>query len=116
MPGGDRTGPAGMGPMTGRRAGYCAGNTTPGAMNLGFGRGYGPGFGRGLGLGFRGGRWGRWAGPYVPYGAPFSPFVGRVTRPQQELEALQADAAFLRDSLESVTKRIAELEARNKEE
>jgi len=115
MPGGDRTGPAGMGPMTGRRAGYCVGNAGPDAMNLGFGRGYGPGFGRGLGLGFRGGRRGRWAEPYAPYGAPFSPFMGRVTRPQQELEALQADAAFLRKSLESVTKRIAELEARNKE-
>ena len=30
MPGGDRTGPAGMGPMTGRAAGYCTGNSYPG--------------------------------------------------------------------------------------
>jgi len=34
MPGGDRMGPAGMGPMTGRMAGYCAGYSVPGYMNL----------------------------------------------------------------------------------
>ena len=33
MPRGDRTGPAGMGPMTGRAAGYCAGYNMPGFMN-----------------------------------------------------------------------------------
>ena len=30
MPGGDRTGPMGQGPMTGRGAGYCAGFGMPG--------------------------------------------------------------------------------------
>jgi hypothetical protein len=30
---GDGTGPAGMGPMTGRAAGYCAGYNMPGFMN-----------------------------------------------------------------------------------
>ena len=33
MPRGDGTGPAGMGPMTGRAAGYCAGYPVPGYMN-----------------------------------------------------------------------------------
>jgi len=33
MPRGDGTGPAGMGPMTGRAAGYCAGNSGPGFTN-----------------------------------------------------------------------------------
>jgi hypothetical protein len=33
MPGGDGTGPAGMGPMTGRAAGYCAGYSVPGFAN-----------------------------------------------------------------------------------
>ena len=50
MPRGDRTGPAGMGPMTGRAAGYCAGYPVPGYMNPVGGRGYwgrGPGGGRG---------------------------------------------------------------------
>lgn len=44
MPRGDGTGPMGMGPMTGRRAGYCADFRTPGYMNFISGRGQG--FGR----------------------------------------------------------------------
>ncbi|HPQ41649.1 MAG TPA: DUF5320 domain-containing protein [bacterium] len=57
MPAGDRTGPDGMGPMTGRGAGYCAGYTVPGYANPAGGRGYGRGFGRRLGFhgGFGGG-------------------------------------------------------------
>ena len=42
MPGGDRTGPMGMGSGTGRAAGYCAGYPTPGFMNP---------YGRRLGIG-----------------------------------------------------------------
>ena len=45
MPGGDRTGPRGMGPRTGRGMGFCSGYDTPGYMNPGFGGGYG--YGRG---------------------------------------------------------------------
>ncbi len=33
MPGGDGTGPRGLGPMTGRGAGFCAGFNVPGFMN-----------------------------------------------------------------------------------
>ena len=44
MPRGDGTGPIGLGPMTGRAAGFCAGYPVPGYMNpairVGF---YGPG-------------------------------------------------------------------------
>ncbi len=52
MPLGDGTGPAGMGPMTGRAAGYCAGYPVPGYMNpysvrLGL-RGWNPYVGGGL--------------------------------------------------------------------
>ena len=52
MPRGDRTGPEGRGPMTGRQMGYCAGYTAPGHMTQGFGRGQGlrRGFGRGFGF------------------------------------------------------------------
>ena len=49
MPFGDGTGPAGQGPMTGRRLGRCAGNDIPG--NGFFGRGLGRGWGRGFGFG-----------------------------------------------------------------
>jgi hypothetical protein len=55
MPRGDGSGPIGMGPMTGRGAGFCAGFPSPGYMNpgVGFGRGgFGRGFGRGYGMGF----------------------------------------------------------------
>lgn len=64
MPRGNRTGPTGQGPMTGRAAGYCAGFSTPGFANpaprlgMGFRRGgigfsgRGSGFSRGRGRGF----------------------------------------------------------------
>ncbi|HNX52620.1 MAG TPA: DUF5320 domain-containing protein [Pontiellaceae bacterium] len=47
MPRGDRTGPAGAGPMSGRGAGFCAGTNTAGFQTAGggFGRGCGRGFG-----------------------------------------------------------------------
>ena len=52
MPRGDRTGPSGNGPMTGRQMGYCTGNDQVGNANAsGFGRGLGRGFGRGSGMG-----------------------------------------------------------------
>ena len=58
MPGGDRTGPKGVGPMTGRGVGICAGNDVPGNMNPSAGRsgrGFGHGRGGGSGRGFQGG-------------------------------------------------------------
>jgi hypothetical protein len=126
MPGGDRTGPAGMGPMTGRAAGYCAGYPVPGYMNpvsgYGFGRGRGRGFGRGLG--FRGSRgWGGyWGAPYgaatYDYGAPYqvppayypAPY-GVSPSPEQEMDALKGQAEYFEDALEGIKKRIQELEA-----
>ncbi len=72
MPRGDRTGPMGMGPMSGRGLGYCAGYGTPGYVQGwgGFGRGRGRGFGRGMG---RGWGFGRHHAAYFPawgYGHP----------------------------------------------
>ena len=48
MPGGDRTGPQGEGPMTGRGLGFCGSFAAPGYArgDVGWGRGYGAG-GRG---------------------------------------------------------------------
>ncbi len=52
MPGGDGTGPMGMGSMTGRGMGYCAGFAVPGFANpVGFMGGFGLGYGRGRGRG-----------------------------------------------------------------
>lgn len=53
MPGGDRTGPNGQGPKTGRGLGFCTGNTQPGysqPKRLGLRRGYGQGYNQGRGL------------------------------------------------------------------
>ena len=47
MPRGNGTGPMGMGPMSGRGAGYCAGLETSGYANRGLGCGGGFGGGRG---------------------------------------------------------------------
>jgi hypothetical protein len=64
MPRGDGTGPAGMGPMTGRAAGYCAGYDMPGYMNP-----YGGRMGGGFGWG-RGRFWG-YGHPAAFGGAPY---------------------------------------------
>ncbi len=120
MPGGDGTGPGGMGPMTGRAAGYCAGYPVPGFANPIPGRGYRFGFGRGMGFGFRGGRGGRWAMPYNGYGMPYeapygaAPYgaapYGAAPTGQQEIEALQGQAEYFENALAEIKNRIAELE------
>jgi len=78
MPFGDGTGPMGMGPMTGRAAGYCAGYPTPGVANpipgAGWGRGFYP-----YGYMYPGAGYYRppYATPYpTPYGGsiPYAPF------------------------------------------
>lgn len=47
MPRGDKTGPHGIGPMTGRRMGYCVGNENAGFENK-------SGIGQGIGRQYRG--------------------------------------------------------------
>ncbi len=106
MPGGDGTGPNGMGPMTGRGLGYCAGYDTPGfTRGVGMGRGYGRGFGRGrgrgrgLGLGNRGGRGGYYAPPRPYYGTPTQVPVYTQPEPQTVLNNLESEKKYLQDSL-----------------
>lgn len=123
MPGGDGTGPMGMGSMTGRAAGYCAGYGVPGYMNPVGGRGF---WGRGRGGGGRGWRnqfyatgltgWqraamGRPAFGAAPVAAPYGPPVYGAMSNQQELDALKAQAEGLTDALDGIRKRIDELEA-----
>lgn len=118
MPGRDGTGPMGAGSMTGRAAGFCAGNTVPGYANPGSGRGFGMGRGRGFmgrdaGLGFRAGRaWGgRWGAPY----AAVPPYAAAPTS-EQELDTLKGQAEYFGGALEDIKKRIEELEAGQKAE
>jgi len=119
MPGGDGTGPMGSGPMTGRAAGYCAGNSVPGYAHPGPGRGFGMGFG---GRG-RGGGWGHrnwfhatgtpgWAraGAGLPAWGGYPPY-GVAPTAEQELDVLKGQAEYFGGALEDIKKRIGELEA-----
>ncbi|MCF7849741.1 MAG: DUF5320 domain-containing protein [Kiritimatiellales bacterium] len=104
MPAGDRTGPEGMGPMTGRGAGYCAGFGAPGFVSNagpGFGYGRGRGRGRGMGRGYGVRQFGNW-GTAVPYTPP--------TRDQQ-LEELKAHSKYLESELETIRERIGSIES-----
>jgi hypothetical protein len=122
MPGGDRTGPLGLGPMTGRRAGLCAGYPVAGYLNPVFGRGWfgvgRGGFPRGGGRGrtFGGGR-GRWWRSgfygYPPYAPDYPPAYPEPTA-EEEKKFLQDELASLEEELNAVRERIGELEKQEK--
>jgi len=100
MPRGDGTGPIGMGPMTGRGAGFCAGFAAPGFANPALGRGMG--FGRGRG--FR--------RMYYMTGLPgwardnTLPYVSDL----DEKEYLNNQAMYLEDQLKQLRDRLKELD------
>lgn len=108
MPRGDRTGPNGMGPMTGRAAGFCAGYSVPGYNNPIAGRGFGRGcFGGGRGFGGRGFRNRFYATGLTGWQRPVDqPAPSR----QQELQSLQAQAQQLQDTLDRINQRITQLQ------
>jgi hypothetical protein len=100
MPGFDRTGPLGAGPMTGGGFGYCGTGRRP-RYTLGgrpvygrFGAGWGRGFGRGRG--FCGLAYGYWRPTAVD--------------PKAELAGLQQEANDLKAYLKELEARIAGLE------
>lgn len=120
MPRGDATGPMGMGPMTGRRAGYCAGYGMPGYMNNIPGRGFGMGFGRGTVFGGRGARGGRGGGfgyrnRFFATGVPGRFWFGNMTapysntNPETERQTLNQQAEILQNELNAIKKRLDEL-------
>ena len=112
MPGFDRTGPLGAGPMTGGGRGLCNPSTrgsVPAFRN-------GLGYGRGLRMrqGFRGRGWsddtprrrfyGRFR-QYPPYETSFYPMsIAEETR------QLKAEADYLKNSLDAINRRLDELE------
>lgn len=114
MPRGDKTGPRGQGPMTGRALGFCAGYDSPG-----FTKGFGGGMGRGRGWGFGGG-FGRRnrAGYGGGYGwereAWFDYPESRVQRTKKdELNDLKSESEYLRSRQEQIEQRIKDLESNN---
>ena len=122
MPWGDRTGPLGLGPRTGRALGYCAGYPVPGYMNPGFGRGFGWrrwGPGRGRGFGWR--RWWRFAPVPVPVHpqlwepVQIQPHAYQPSKQEElqmledEAKAIEQEQKTLKQELEEIRKRIEEL-------
>lgn len=121
MPGGDGTGPAGYGSMTGRAAGYCADYSTPGYANPMGGRGF---FGRGRsgfsGRGYRNMYYAtglpgisRFDRGYPARGdvanAPYPNAQHQIT-PEQEIDMLKNQAKYMKEDIDNVNKRIKELE------
>lgn len=80
---GDRRGPEGLGPGTGRGAGYCSGGGIPGYMN-------------------RGGRGCRRSMGFASHPVPVD-----------EREMLMGEAEFLKRNLEALNGRLAELRKRS---
>ena len=122
MPWGDGTGPAGLGPMTGRGAGYCAGYNVPGYLNPTVpGWGWGGGWGRGRGYrhwyyatGLPG--WARFGvAPYYGY-THGSPYYGAPTvSKEQQLNALKTQADMLKRNLDEINKAIEDMEKEGEE-
>ena len=103
MPGGDRTGPMGLGSMTGGARGFCAGFAMPGSTNFGFNRDF---FGRG-----RGHR-NMYYTTGLPRGARYSPgfYPTSVISKEDELNALKNEAKYMNQNIEEINRRIKELE------
>lgn len=88
-----------MGPMTGRRAGCCAGFDVPGFANPGPRCGFGF-HGRGHG----------WRNMFYATGLPGWMRAGYAPpAPEQELTALENEATWLKDQLDAISQRIEEL-------
>jgi len=105
MPGGDGTGPMGMGSRTGRVMGFCNGYNSPGFTSQGFGRrffrrGFGGGFGRGMRRMF-------WDNPQNPIQQPSKDQEKQML--ENELKQLEAEENEMKNEKESIKKRLEEL-------
>lgn len=110
MPRGDGTGPVGLGPMSGRAAGFCAGYPVPGYANRyswwrgpraggpwgRVGRGRAAAWGAGWG-------WGPGCGPV---------WAGAADEPEIEERVLRRQAKFLKKRLTAVEQRLEQLAGR----
>lgn len=108
MPKEDRNGPTGMGPMTGRRMGICAGYPDPGFMsnNPRYGIGRGMGFRRGFNrvMGFDRGRGWRRGGYSGYWGGPSQSFIQ-----QDEVAYLEEQSKVIKEELSQIKTRMEEL-------
>lgn len=116
MPFGNGTGPAGMGPMTGRAAGYCAGYPVAGYMNTYGGRarpygGFAGGFagGRGRSRGYRHWFYATGMPGWLRYNAYPTAQVNTFIpgfKPEQEMEQLKDQSDLLKQQLNDIQARI----------
>lgn len=122
MPRGDQTGPEGMGPMTGRAAGFCAGHSMPGYANPGprAGLGSARGFSRGAGRGWRnmyyatgltGWQRGLYPSPVYPQAAPYGVPGAQAMTKQQEVDVLKSQTEYFESALGEIRIRLDELES-----
>jgi hypothetical protein len=111
MPGFDRTGPRGMGPMTGGARGRCNpyGRRASGRGFFGSWFGQGRGFGRGNRNMFRGAGFSDWSG-YGPAGAWGMPDIAPYGQ-DQDIDILKEQAAFLEKELKAVNRRLQKIES-----
>lgn len=102
MPRGNRSGPEGWGPRTGRGLGYCSGFGAPGYVNPAPPRGGG---------GWSHGPWGCGRG-YAPgpYAAPAAYAYPPPYSREQERDTLQGEIEGLERRLEAVRQRLEELD------
>lgn len=126
MPRGDRTGPRGVGPVTGRGAGFCAGYAVPGYGNPGmmggfWCRGGNTGGGRGwrncfYATGLTGWqRAGGWQGQAYA-GGQVPGFYGPSPTGEQQLEALKNQAEYMEATLANIKKQIETIETQQRKD
>jgi hypothetical protein len=113
VPGGDRTGPRGLGSRTGRSMGYCAGYDTPGytrgpgmGLGRGWGRSRGIGYGRGLGYG-RG--WGYRTPIYGPIYHTYPTEIMPRFTPENQLAMLKQEKEYLESQVDGIHNAIADI-------
>jgi hypothetical protein len=113
---GDKTGPLGQGPMTGRGAGFCGGFAVPGGMNSGQGRGMGRGGLGGFGQGWRHQFNATGLRGWQRAAAAIAPVSFASAADERQIAALKTQATSLQATLGQMQERIEELESRPKPE
>ena len=113
---GDGTGPAGLGPKTGRGAGYCTGYSVPGYQNTtvprrGYWRTNFQSGGRGYRNFYNATDLTRWQRGSTPTPVATTP---PAFSKEQQLEALKKQAEYLKNQLEEITRQIKTIDSEKK--
>ncbi len=110
MPSGDRTGPLGQGPLTGRGFGFCTGYRN---NNIRVSRGSRRRF---FATGIPGWKWFGYQGQFNTYGkgAPFQG-AGEQYSAEEEKEILKAETEVLKNQLDRINERLNQLEEKTDE-